>query len=82
VRELADDGLAGRARALRTRVAGGATAEAVLPEAFALAREAARRALGQRPFDEQVRAPAPLRHDRHGCVRGPGRTFSRKSSAG
>jgi preprotein translocase subunit SecA len=60
VRELADEGLAGRARALRTRVAGGAPAEAVLPEAFALAREAARRTLGQRPFDEQVLAGLAL----------------------
>ena len=31
-----------------------------LPEAFALAREAARRALGQRPFDEQVLAGLAL----------------------
>jgi preprotein translocase subunit SecA len=53
---LSDDRLTERARALRGRVAGGAALAAIIPEAFALAREAARRALGQRPFDEQILA--------------------------
>jgi preprotein translocase subunit SecA len=57
---LAADALTGRARALRARVADGTQAESQLPEAFALAREAARRALGQRPFDEQVLAGLAL----------------------
>jgi preprotein translocase subunit SecA len=58
--ELADAGLTERARTVRARVTGGATVEAQLPEAFALAREAARRTLGQRPFDEQVLAGLAL----------------------
>jgi preprotein translocase subunit SecA len=58
--ELTDAGLTEWARTLRSRVAGGATAKAQLAEAFALAREAARRALGQRPFDEQVLAGLAL----------------------
>ncbi len=57
---LDDAGLTTWARALRARVADGAGVEAQLPEAFALAREAARRAIGQRPFDEQVLAGLAL----------------------
>ena len=60
VAPLADDALTARARALRARVADRAEVESQLPEAFALAREAARRALGQRPFDEQVLAGVAL----------------------
>jgi preprotein translocase subunit SecA len=56
VAALDDTGLRASARTLRARVAGGAAVEAQLVEAFALAREAARRALGQPPFDEQVLA--------------------------
>jgi preprotein translocase subunit SecA len=59
--ELTDSGLTERARALRLRVAAeGGPPGTELPEAFALAREAARRALGQRPFDEQVLAGLAL----------------------
>jgi preprotein translocase subunit SecA len=50
---LSDQGLTDLARSLRGRVS---EPKARLSEAFALAREAARRALGQRPFDEQVLA--------------------------
>jgi preprotein translocase subunit SecA len=38
----------------RERYAAGETLDAMLPEAFALAREAAKRMLGERPFDVQV----------------------------
>jgi preprotein translocase subunit SecA len=55
-----DAGLQARARRLRSRVQAGAAPATDLPEAFALAREAARRALGQRPFDEQVLAGLAL----------------------
>ena len=57
---LDDPGLTRRAHTLRERVAGGGAPEAQRPEAFALAREAARRALGQRPFDEQLLAGLAL----------------------
>ena len=60
VAALAGDALTGRARALRARVTDGAEVESQIPEAFALAREAARRTLGQRPFDEQVLAGLAL----------------------
>ena len=38
----------------RNRLSGGEALEGVLPEAFALAREAARRVLGERAFDTQM----------------------------
>jgi preprotein translocase subunit SecA len=38
----------------RERYAGGESLDSLLPEAFALAREAARRNLGERPYDVQV----------------------------
>ncbi|MDR0760620.1 MAG: preprotein translocase subunit SecA, partial [Treponema sp.] len=38
----------------KERYAGGESLDAMLPEAFALAREAARRNLGERPYDVQV----------------------------
>ncbi|PKL25414.1 MAG: preprotein translocase subunit SecA [Spirochaetae bacterium HGW-Spirochaetae-3] len=39
---------------LRARIASGESLDSVLPEAFALAREAARRVLGERSFDTQI----------------------------
>jgi preprotein translocase subunit SecA len=47
-------GLRGVTAELRQRLAGGAPLDELLPEAFAAAREAARRTLGQRPFDVQM----------------------------
>ncbi|MBN2658132.1 MAG: preprotein translocase subunit SecA [Calditrichaeota bacterium] len=38
----------------RKRLSGGETTDDLLPEAFALAREAARRTLGERPYDVQL----------------------------
>jgi preprotein translocase subunit SecA len=61
---LDDAGLRMRADALRSRVRKGGALEAETPEAVALAREAARRALGQRPFDEQVLAGLALAQGR------------------
>jgi preprotein translocase subunit SecA len=41
-------------KALAGRLAGGESLDDILPEAFSLAREAARRVLGERPFDVQI----------------------------
>ena len=49
-----DDELRERAHALRERARGGETVDELLPESFAVTREAARRALGQRHFDVQL----------------------------
>jgi preprotein translocase subunit SecA len=54
VQALDDEGIKARTAQLKERVAGGAGLDEVLPEAFALAREAARRTVGMRPFDVQL----------------------------
>jgi preprotein translocase subunit SecA len=51
---LDDAGLIARTAVLRERVEKGESLEAILPEAFANCREAARRALGLRAFDVQL----------------------------
>jgi preprotein translocase subunit SecA len=51
---LSDAELAGKTPAFRERLAAGATLDEILPEAFAVVREAARRVLGQRHFDVQL----------------------------
>jgi preprotein translocase subunit SecA len=51
---LDDEALRGKTDELRKRFADGAEIEDVLPEAFAVCREAARRALGMRHFDVQL----------------------------
>jgi len=53
--KLNDEGIIARTRDLQRRVQdGGETLDAILPEAFANCREAARRALGLRAFDVQL----------------------------
>jgi preprotein translocase subunit SecA len=49
-----DEELRERADGLRDRARGGESLEALLPESFALTREAAKRTLGQRHFDVQL----------------------------
>src|SRR5579864_1542396 len=51
---LSDDQLRATTQALKERVAGGATLDSVLNEAFAVVREAAKRTLGQRHYDVQM----------------------------
>ena len=51
---LSDDDLRGRTEEFRARLAKGEKLDDILPEAFAAVREAARRTLGQRHFDEQL----------------------------
>jgi preprotein translocase subunit SecA len=51
---LGDDDLKAEADRLRERVRGGESLEEVLPEAFALTREASRRSIGQRHYDVQL----------------------------
>ncbi len=54
VSQLDADGIKARTAELKAEVAGGKTLDELLPEAFALAREAAKRALGMRHFDVQL----------------------------
>ncbi len=51
---LNDSGLKDKTRELKERLASGQTLEDILPEAFALVREAADRTLGQRHYDVQI----------------------------
>ncbi|TDC30585.1 preprotein translocase subunit SecA [Micromonospora sp. 15K316] len=57
---LTDDELRGMTGQFRERLADGETLDDLLPEAFAVAREAAARVLGQRPYDVQVMGGAAL----------------------
>jgi preprotein translocase subunit SecA len=51
---LSDAALTARTAEFRTRIAGGASLDDLLPEVFAVVREASRRVLGMRPFDVQL----------------------------
>jgi preprotein translocase subunit SecA len=59
-RACTDDDLRARTGAYRDRFKGGEALQALLPEAFATAREAARRAIGLRHHDVQVMGGAAL----------------------
>ena len=51
---LTDEQLKAKTDEFRGRVAGGESLDQLLPEAFAVVREAARRTLGQRHFDDRL----------------------------
>jgi preprotein translocase subunit SecA len=51
---LSDEALRGKTAEFKARVASGETLDALLPEAFAVVREAGKRALGMRHFDVQL----------------------------
>lgn len=57
---LTDEELSGMTEQFRERLAEGETLDDLLPEAFAVCREAAARVLGQRPYDVQVMGGAAL----------------------
>lgn len=52
--ELSDDALAEKTAAFKQQLAGGTTLDELLPEAYALVREASRRTLGERHYDVQM----------------------------
>ncbi len=58
--ELTDDGLRAKTAELKQRVANGESEDDLLPEAFAVVREGARRTIGQRHYDVQVMGGAAL----------------------
>ncbi len=66
----------------RQRLAGGDSPEDVLPEAYALAREAARRVLGERPYDVQLLGSIVLHQGKIMEMKtGEGKTLSSVSAA-
>ncbi|MCC6987512.1 MAG: hypothetical protein IT181_00850, partial [Acidobacteria bacterium] len=54
MRPLTDDGLREKTAAYKARVAAGESLDDLLPEAFALVREAGRRVLNMRHYDVQL----------------------------
>ncbi len=54
IQSLSDDGLREKSEEFRRRLDEGETLDDILPEAFAVAREAIRRAVGERAFDVQL----------------------------
>ncbi|MDE2156905.1 MAG: preprotein translocase subunit SecA, partial [Xanthomonadaceae bacterium] len=52
--KLGDDALRGKTAEFKQRIAAGESLDKLLPEAFAVAREAAKRTLGMRPYDVQL----------------------------
>src|SRR6478609_4715645 len=58
--QLTDDELRGETAELRARYEAGASLDQLMPEAFAAVREAAKRTLGQRPYDVQIMGGAAL----------------------
>jgi preprotein translocase subunit SecA len=60
VEDLTDDELKAKTPELKTRVAAGESLDELLPEAFAVVREASRRVNGQRHFDVQLMGGAAL----------------------
>ena len=73
---LSDEQLAARTPELRARLAQGQSLDAVLPEAFAVCREAARRVLGMRHFDVQLLGGMALHYGKIAEMRtGEGKTL-------
>ena len=73
---LSDADLRAKTDALRTRVANGETLDDVLPEAFAVVREASQRTLGMRHFDVQLLGGMALHNGKIAEMRtGEGKTL-------
>jgi preprotein translocase subunit SecA len=60
IEELSDDDLRGKTTEFRRRIENGESLDDLLAEGFAVAREAARRTIGQRHFDVQLMGGAAL----------------------
>ena len=74
---LKDEDFKGLTEQFKQRVANGETLEALLPEVFAVAREAAKRSLGMRPFDVQLMGGIVLNANRIAEMKtGEGKTLT------
>ncbi len=77
MKKLKDDEFPGMTAAFKERLANGETLDDLLPEAFALAREAIRRIVGERAFDVQLMAAITLHQGKIAEQRtGEGKTLS------
>ena len=76
IEALSDDELVDRRQAFRERLEGGERLDDLLPEAFAVVREAGKRALGMRIFDVQMIGGLTLHEGKIAEMRtGEGKTF-------
>src|SRR5690606_1019650 len=76
VSALTDEQLAAKTVEFRQRIDEGATLDSLLPEAFAVVREAAKRVLGMRHFDVQLVGGIVLHHGKIAEMRtGEGKTL-------
>jgi preprotein translocase subunit SecA len=76
VAPLTDEALRGKTEEFKKRLADGATLDELLPEAFAVVREAAKRVLGERHYDVQIMGGAALhRHAIAEMRTGEGKTL-------
>ncbi|HKM39052.1 MAG TPA: preprotein translocase subunit SecA [bacterium] len=74
---LSDEKLRAKTVELKGRLAAGETLTALLPEAFAVVREASRRTLGQRHYDEQIMGGIVLHQGRIAEMKtGEGKTLA------
>ncbi|MBR7188004.1 MAG: preprotein translocase subunit SecA, partial [Clostridia bacterium] len=77
MQKLSDDGMRERIAALKQRAAGGEELDALLPETYALVREAGVRVLSQRAFDVQLIGAIVLHQGRIAEMRtGEGKTLT------
>ena len=77
MKKLTDDGIREKLADLRARAQSGASLDDLLPETYALVREAAVRVLGQRPFDVQLIGGIVLHQGRIAEMRtGEGKTLT------
>jgi preprotein translocase subunit SecA len=74
---LSDEALKAKTPELKAKIAGGATLDDVLPEAFAVVREAGKRAMGMRHFDAQMVGGMVLHYGKIAEMRtGEGKTLT------
>jgi len=74
---LSDDALKGKAQAFRERLAAGETLDDILPEAYAVVREVARRVIGERHYDVQMLGGIALHHGKIAEMKtGEGKTLT------
>ena len=77
IQGLSDDGLRSKTDEFKQRLEGGTSLESLLPEAFAVVREAAMRTLGMRHFDVQLIGGMALHSGRIAEMRtGEGKTLA------
>ncbi len=76
LKDLSDEGLKDKTRAFKSQLAEGADLDSLLPEAFAVVREASVRVLGMRHFDVQMMGGITLHNGRIAEMRtGEGKTL-------